>query len=310
MGSESKGIFVNSNNTVYAVEKSLNQVQVWREGDTTPVRTISGVSIDSNTIFVTISGTIYVDNGLAYGRVDMWAADSTTSVAAMHVSHICYGLFVDVYENIYCSVGDNHQVRKKLFKDLANTSAIIAGNGTSGSASNTLNDPRGIFVDNRSNLYVADCHNDRIQLFAPGQSNGTTLLGSGASGTIGISCPNSVVLDADGHLFAVEFTYNRIIGWGPNGYQCIAACSGSSGSSADDLDRPFALYFDSYGNIFVSDVNNNRIQKFLIMNNKFGESYTILRNHIITVYSVQDLSNRPSFSNFLRRANTFSMKTF
>ena len=274
-----------------------------------PIRTISGASSDSCTIFVTISGTIYVDNGLGYGRVDMWAPISTTSVAAMYVNHICYGLFVDIYENIYCSIGDYHQVRKKIFKDLANTSAIVAGNGTSGSASNTLKDPRGIFVDTALNLYVADCHNDRIQLFSSGQLNGTTLMGTGAPATPAIICPNSVVLDADGHLFVVDDVNSRIIGWGSNGYQCIAACSGSTGSTADHLDSPSFLYFDSYGNIFVSDSNNNRLQKFLIMNNNLGES-TLLRNRIITESLVQDLSNRPSFSNFLRRANTFSMETF
>ena len=227
----------------------------------------------------------------------------------MYVNDTCFGLFVDIYENIYCSIGAQHIVRKKLFKDPANTSVIVAGNGSIGSAPNMLHDPRGIFVDNKRNLYVADCHNNRIQMFVSGQFNGTTLLGNGAPATVSINCPNSVVLDADEHLFVADCSHHRIIGWGPNGYQCIAACSGSSGSSADHLYYPFALSFDSYGSIFVTDTGNNRLQKFLIMNNNLGES-TLLRNRIITESLVQDLSNRPSFSNFLRRANTFSMETF
>ena len=293
-------MFVNINNTVYALERSLNQVQVWLGGDTTPVRTISGASSDSCTIFVTITGTIYVDNALGFGRVDMWNPNSTTSVVAMYVNDICFGrttnLFVDIYENIYCSIGAQHIVRKKLFRDLANTSVIVAGNGTSGSAPNMLRDPRGIFVDNKSNLYVADCHNDRIQLFALGQSNGTTLLGNGAPATISMNCPNSVVLDADEHVFVADCNYHRIIGWGPNGYQCIAACSGSSGSSSDHLNGPFALYFDSFGNIFVTDTGNSRIQKFLIMNNNAGES-TLLRSHIRTEFSIQNRREKPNFLN-------------
>ena len=276
VGTAFTGIFVNINNTAYAVEKSLNQVQVWLEGNATPARTISDGLNNPVGIFVTISGDVYVDNGLYNGRVDMWTPNSTTSVAAMYVNEICFGLFVDIYGSIYCSLGNLHQVLKKLFKDSANISTIVAGNGTIGSAPNTLHDPRGIFVDTNSNLYVADCHNNRIQMFAPSQSNGTTLLGNGASGTITIYCPNSVVLDADGHLFAADCDSFRIVGWGPNGYQCIAACSGSSGSSSDHLNGPFALYFDSFGNIFVSDGGNNRIQKFLIINNNPGE-FTLLR---------------------------------
>jgi hypothetical protein len=259
------------------VERSLTQIQVWLEGSATPVRTIAGTFNNSLTIFVTISGVIYVDNGQGYGRVDMLTPNATTSAVAMYVSDRCFGLFVDIYESVYCSIGHQHQVRKKLFKDLANISVLVAGNGTIGSGPNMLHEPRGIFVDTPLNLYVADCYNDRIQLFAPGQSNGTTLLGNGAPGTINVSCPNSVVLDADGHLFVVDYTNNRIIGWRPNGYQCIAACSGSSGSSAAHLNGPFVLYFDSYGNIFVSDTVNDRVQKFLIVNNNLGEFHPLLQ---------------------------------
>ena len=274
MGTSPWGVFVNINNTVYVVERSLTQIQVWVEGNATPVRTIAGVVNSSCTVFVTISGVIYVDNGQDYGRVDMWMPNSTTSAVAMYVSGTCHGLFVDIYESIYCSIGFQHQVRKKLFKEQANTSVIVAGNGTSGSASNMLHGPRGIFVDTALNLYVADCYNNRIQMFSPGQLNGTTLVGNGAPGTINISCPNSVVLDADGHLFVVDYANNRIIGWRPDGYQCIAACNGSAGSSADRLNGPFVLYFDSYGNIFVTDTVNKRVQKFLIMNNNLGEFHT------------------------------------
>ena len=148
---------------------------------------------------------------------------------------------------------------------------MVAGNGTNGTASNLLSNPRGIFVDTQLNLYVADCENNRIQRFASGQSNATTVMGNGSTTTIILHCPNSVVLDVDGHLYVVDYGNNRIIGWGSNGYQCIAACNGSIGSTADHLNAAFALYFDSYGNIFVSDSGNSRIQKFLIMKNDSGK---------------------------------------
>ena len=277
MGTGIAGLFVSINNTVYVLESNLNQVQVWLEGSATPSRTFSGGLNSSTTIFVTIDGNLYVDNGRYNGRVDMWTANSTISTVVMYVDGACYGIFVDIYENIYCSVGDYHRVWKKLYKDSANTSIIVAGNGIAGSASNMLQDPRGIFVDLKLNLYVADCHNNRIQFFAPGQTNATTLMGTGAPGTMDIICPNNLVLDADGHLYVVDYIHNRIIGWGPNGYQCIAACNGSAGSSADHMNGPFALYFDSYGNIFVTDTVNNRVQKFLIINNTLGECHSLER---------------------------------
>ena len=97
LGVGALGLFVSTDNTVYVAERSLNQVQVWVEGNPIPVRTISGGLNYSCTIFATSSGDVYVDNGKYYGRVDMWAPNSTTSTVAMYVDESCYGLFVDIY---------------------------------------------------------------------------------------------------------------------------------------------------------------------------------------------------------------------
>jgi sugar lactone lactonase YvrE len=268
VGGQTYGLFVDINDTVYVAARSLNQIQVWVEGSTTPVRNISGGLIEPLTVFASTSGNVYVDNSLFNGRVDMWMPNSTSSIAAMYVNGGCFGLFADIHENIYCSDGNHHQVLKKSFKDPANASITVAGTGISGAASNMLNNPRGIFVDSAFKLYVADCYNNRIQLFTPGQSNGTTVLGNGATtATITLSCPDSVILDADGHLFVSDLGNARVVGWGLHSYQCVAACNGYAGSNSDSLHDPVTLSFDSYGNIFIADAFNNRIQKYLIMNN-------------------------------------------
>ncbi|CAF4269728.1 unnamed protein product, partial [Adineta steineri] len=139
----------------------------------------------------------------------------------------------------------------------------VAGTGTAGATSTTLNLPCDIFVDNNLNLYVADTANNRIQKFASGQINGTTV----PTGTITLSKPTGVILDVDGYLFIVDQGNYRLIGSGPYGYRCIAACSGSYGSSSTQLNGPYSIRFDSYGNIFISDLFNNRIQKFFLVTN-------------------------------------------
>jgi hypothetical protein len=54
-------------------------------------------------------------------------------------------------------------------------------------------------------LYVADCGNDRFQLFREGQINGMTLVGNGSNGTtIALDCPTGVMLDVDGYLFIFD----------------------------------------------------------------------------------------------------------
>ena len=234
-------------------------------------RDLSGNLVTPFSIFVTLNGNIYVDNGRSHRRVDMWTPNSTSSSVAMNVTGECHGLFLDLHDDLYCCVHTNPQVIKGFFNTSFKITTIVGGNGDNGSTSALLREPQGIFVDNTLNLYVADCGNNRIQRFASGQLNATTVAGQGAAGTITLYCPTGIILDGDGYMFITDYKNNRIIGSGPNGFRCIAGCSGVNRSAADQLYFPRGLSFDSYGNIFVADGYNDRIQKFLLENNSFGK---------------------------------------
>lgn len=188
----------------------------------------------------------------------------------MYVNDICFGLFVDIYDNIYCSLGNLHQIIKKSFNDNVNMSSICAGTGISGTTSDMLNEPHGIFVDTKFNLYVADSGNNRIQVFQSGHLNGTTTVGNDAPGTIALNYPTDIILDAQGYYFITDTNNHRIVGSSPNGFRCIAGCSGTSGSGSDQLFFPSSLSFDSSGNLFVTDTNNSRVQKFILTENSCG----------------------------------------
>jgi hypothetical protein len=273
------GLFVNTNNTLYVAEYFNSRIQVWLDGNITPIRTISGNISYPYSIFVTSSGDIYVDNAMLYGEVDKWLLNATSGIPVMYVTGNCYGLFVSINNTLYCSLSYLYQVVTRSLDDVSNTVRIVAGTGCSGSASNMLSLPNGIFVDISFNLYVADSGNNRIQLFRSGQSNGTTLAGYGALGTITLNRPNDVILDADGYLFIVDSGNSRIVGSGPTGFRCLVGCSGS-GSSANQLANPQSIAFDSYGNIFVADSGNSRIQKFILATNSCGMYPHILLKEI------------------------------
>jgi hypothetical protein len=258
VGTEPYGIFVNTNNTVYVADNTGKRVQVWREGSNIPI-TANFIGLFSlYSLFVTITGDIYVDNG-GIGRIEKLTLNAIQSSTVMNVDGQCYGLFVDINDNLYCSMSGENQVIKKALD--SPTITIVAGTGSYGSLSNMLNGPRGIFVDINFDLYVADFNNDRIQLFKLGELNATTLVGTGASSDITLNQPSGIVLDADKYLFIVDRSNRRIVGQGPNGFRCLVGCSGS-GSASNELDGPITLSFDSYGNMFVTDSRNNRIQKF------------------------------------------------
>jgi hypothetical protein len=276
VGSNPYGIFVDTYNTIYAADGTNNRIQVWLEGSINPTRTISGNISSPCSLFVTSSGDIYVDNGDYYGEVDRWLLNATNSIPAMYITQSCYGLFIDINNTLYCSLYGLHQVVAKSLDDISNTLKIAAGTGCPGSASNMLNSPHGIYIDINFNLYVADSTNGRIQRFQSGQLNAITVAGAGVPGTITLFFPTSVVLDADGYLFIVDSYNYRIIGSGPTGFRCVAGCSGASGSASNQLYNPQTMAFDSYGNIFVTDLDNNRIQKFVLAAHSCGMYHLIL----------------------------------
>jgi len=236
-------IFINSNNSIYIPNQKTNEILIWNNDKLS--KKISSSLSNPSSIFVTINGDIYVDNGANHGRIDKWIRENETWTSVMmNVTSTCYAIFLDIYESLYCSIFDNHRVHKKW---LNGTTIIVAG-----SELNTLNHPWGIFVDINLDLYVADFGNNRIQLFRRNQRNGITVAGSGSAKlTIELFHPTGIVLDGDRHLFVVDHGNNRIIGSDENGFRCIN----------DKLSSPVTMSFDSYGNIYVADRDNNRIKK-------------------------------------------------
>jgi tripartite motif-containing protein 71 len=271
VGSFPAKIFINTNNTLYVSAESLNQIIALSEGSNTVTQNIYfGLSSPSG-IFVTNNGDIYVDNGDVNHRVDKWASSATNSVVVMNVTSRCQSLFVDINDTLYCSNDQENKVVKVSLNGDPSTATIAAGNGTVGSSTNMLYWPNGIFVDLQFNLYVADFGNNRIQFFQPNQLNATTVAGNGAPGTITLSGPLDIVLDADGYLFIVDFGNNRVVGSGPNGFRCTVGCTTMGGFSSNQLNSPHSLSFDSYGNLFIADTSNSRIQKFLLATNSCGK---------------------------------------
>jgi hypothetical protein len=275
VGQQPYGLFVSINNTLYVVDQTDSRVQVWLQGSVTPDRTISGGLFSPYSVFATSSGDVYVDNGASNGRVDKWPVNANSSVPFMTTPGLCYGIFLDPIDNLYCAAAYSYQIVKKWFYDNATASVTIAGTGSSGSAANQLNFPIGVFVDANFNLYVGDCGNDRIQMFALGQFNAITVAGNGASGTITLNCPSGITFDANGFLYISDTYNNRIIGSGPYGFRCLFGCTTIGGSASNQFNYPRSLGFDTYGNLYVVDQYNNRIQKFILASNSCSKCNVI-----------------------------------
>jgi hypothetical protein len=221
---------------------------------------------------VTSNGDIYIDDGYLNSRVQKLIEKTNTFVVVMNVKSPCFGLFVDTNDTLYCSMSRDHQVVKISLNDPEITSTVVAaGIGYPGSATNELNGPYGIFVDMNFDLYVADCGNDRVQLFQSEELNGITVAGSTSPNpTINLFCPTGIVLDAEKNIFIVDSGNHRIVGSGLNGFRCLVGCYGQ-GSQSNQLNGPISFSFDRSGNMFVTDRKNSRIQKFQYLEKSCGK---------------------------------------
>ena len=267
---EPAGIYVNTENTIYVADRQNGRVLVWHHGSSSPTRNISGNLINPWSLFVTMDGDIYVDNGDFNNRVDRWVLNATDGEIVMHINASCTGLFFDINNTLYCSSMNEHHVVKAEFNSQTMLPIIIAGTSCPGPDSYTLDHPHGIFVDINFYLYVADTYNNRNQRFAPGQLSATTMAGFGATMDFILNRPTSVVLDADGYLFIVDSHNHRIIRSLSDKFQCVVGCSGRSGATSSQLDNPQTMVFDSGGNMLVTDFNNHRIQRFILATNICG----------------------------------------
>ena len=214
-----------------------------------------------------MAGDIYVDAGVSNKRVDVWRLNSSSYVASLAVDDQCYSLFLDANQSLYCSMRSSHRVIKRSLNSSDTQVVTVAGTGCAGFQLHMLFYPRGIFVSISFDLYVADTNNHRIQLFRPGHMNGTTVAGREALGTVRLLEPAAVMLDSDGYLFILDTYHFRIVGSGPYGFRCIVGCTSGWGSSPYQLSASQSMAFDSHGNIFVTDTDNNRVQQFFLASN-------------------------------------------
>jgi sugar lactone lactonase YvrE len=89
------------------------------------------------------------------------------------------GIVIDRSNTLYIADTYNHRILK--FLSGASSSTVVAGQalGIPSSSAFGLSYPKGVTVDQNSNVYVADTNNNRIQLWTSGSSIGTTVAGNG-----------------------------------------------------------------------------------------------------------------------------------
>ena len=259
-----------TSNTIDTTDHKPHSIRVWLQGNDDATKTIIINSSNPGSIFVTVNGDIYVDNG-QNKRVGKYSVrnGNSTPVMSVNVEDTCFGIFVDIHNILYCSIRDYHQVfTKSLYGDATTSLAAGSEEKMSGSSLQLLNKPNGIFVTANFDLYVADAGNDRIMKFSVEHKEGQAKAGNDETNKL--NYPTGIILDFDENLFILDSNNGRIVTSGNRGFRCLAGCKGSA-STSNQLKDPRSLSFDSFANIYVADKGNSRIQRYLFGKHSCGE---------------------------------------
>lgn len=137
--------------------------------------------------------------------------------------------------------------------------------GTPGTELGQFTEPHGIATNpTTGDLYVTDFNEARIQEFSP---DGKFLTQWETWGkTHEVSNPVGIAINSTGELYISDRYAGQVTAWTlpeTGGAQLrYSDTFGSSGTGEGQLKEPYAVSMDGEGNLWISDHNNNRVEKF------------------------------------------------
>ncbi|CAF1535252.1 unnamed protein product, partial [Adineta steineri] len=224
--SQPMGLFIDQYDTVYVTEHGTHSIQHFMQGSTKGILVAGGMEQGSGPMQLNYPSSVFVDKD----------------------------------GNIFVLDTNNFRVQK--FSRGNPTGATIVGGRGEGSELFQFGYSYGLFVDDQENIYVSDRDNHRVLTFLRGFRNGTAIISPGE-----LNRPHDIYLDRCNTLYVADFENHRIRKY-PNTYQAagstIIGVDGQAGSGSQQLNKPYFVTVDRYGNVFVTDRYNHRIQRLSI----------------------------------------------
>lgn len=150
------------------------------------------------------------------------------------------------------------------------TGIVITGGNGVGTGRNQLNIPHAVFYDSiTKSVLIANAAANNVVRSRSDSRNWTLVAGdiNGNSGSLStqFKFPSDVMLDPMGNIYVTDrenhrvqfFSSDQITG------QTIMGTTGISGSNSTLLRNPCSMTLDSQLNLYVADMSNGRVQKYL-----------------------------------------------
>ena len=120
--------------------------------------------------------------------------------------------------------------------------------------------PWGVAVDDDGNILVVDAHNSRIQKFTT-DGKFITVVGKGGSQYLEFNLTRGIAIHPyNKKIYIADNGNHRIQILNPD--LTFSSSFGSKGSDNGQFQSPLDVAFDNTGNVYVADLNNYRIQVF------------------------------------------------
>jgi sugar lactone lactonase YvrE len=195
------------------------------------------------------------------------------------------GIALDAQGNLYVADAENNSIRKitpdRVVSTLAggNGPGFINGNGLSAK----FRSPRGVTIDSKGNIYVADTENDCIRKITPDGEVSTFAGGAEADFKDGIGVaaefksPEGVAVDVQDNIYVADAGNRSIRKITPD--QTVSTVAGTPGGDFVDgpgniakFAAPRGVAIDTKGDIYVADFDNHCIRK-------------ITPDHVVTTFA-------------------------
>lgn len=178
--------------------------------------------------------------------------------------------------SVYASMRNHHLIVKLKGGTVTPYAGILdkSGFNDGGNKFWRLNEPHGLVMDSKGNLFFADAQNNRIRYVVPDGQNVLTIAGGGTSAGYAdlkgeearFNYPVGLILDGRGGLIVGDQNNHAIRQVYPDGDVGTIAGSGKRGyrdakGKEAQFSYPRHLAMDSKGNLYVADSGNHCIRK-------------------------------------------------